>query len=271
MTLPEMEIAIYLAYKEGWNPGIADGLAFYNADPNGFFIAEIDSVVVGCISAVKYSEDYGFIGFYVVENEYRGSSAGTQLALVALKYLNGCNIGIDGVLSRVANYEKLNFKFAYKNARFETVGSNYNVDIRILPLSNISIELVYKYDLLCFPASRQSFIDAWIQMPETYSVAFSENGLIKGYGVIRKCRNGFKIGPLFADNSDVAESIFRALASKAVDELIYIDVPVINDEALKIAQKYEMKLVFETARMYSKNIPNISINKIFGITSFELG
>jgi hypothetical protein len=108
-------------------------------------------------------------------------------------------------------------------------------------------------------------------MPETYSVAFSDNGLIKGYGVIRKCRNGFKIGPLFADNSDVAESIFRALASKAVDELIYIDVPVINDEALKIAQKYEMKLVFETARMYSKNIPNISINKIFGITSFELG
>ncbi|MFA5512589.1 MAG: GNAT family N-acetyltransferase [Candidatus Kapaibacterium sp.] len=271
MTLPEMEIAIYLAYKEGWNPGTTDGLAFYEADPKGFFIAEIDSEVVGCISAVKYSDDYGFIGFYVVDGSHRGSSAGTQLALVALKYLEGCNIGIDGVLSRVNNYERLNFKFAYKNARFETVGSKYNIDKRIFPLATVSPELIYEYDLQCFPAPRKSFLKAWFSMPETYSLAYVEDGNIYGYGAIRKCRTGYKIGPLFADKREIAESLYKALATKAVDELIYLDIPTINTEALEIATKYDMKMVFETARMYSSHTPDIRIDKIFGITSFELG
>ena len=34
-------------------------------------------------------------------------------------------------------------------------------------------------------------------------------GELVGYGVLRECHQGYKIGPLFADDEDVADSLFR--------------------------------------------------------------
>ena len=271
MELAETEIAAYLAYIEGWNPGIADGLAFYQADPDGFFLAEIDGKVVGCISAVKYSQDYGFIGFYVVEPEHRKSVAGIQLALTALNYLEGCNIGIDGVPDRIANYERLGFKVSHFNARFETIGTDYTIDNNITFVKSIDRNLLYEYDRHCFPAPRNNFIDSWVDMPNSFSYIYAEGTVLKGWGTIRKCRKGYKIGPLFADNFNIANSLYKALVNHALDELVYLDIPLNNPEAMNLAVRYDMKKVFETARMYSKNEPEIDFNRIFGITSFELG
>ena len=51
----------------------------------------------------------------------------------------------------------------------------------------------------------------------------------------------------------------------------YLDVPEINSEAVKLAQKYEMEMVFETVRMYTREVPKIEVNDVFGVTTFELG
>ncbi|GAB1372459.1 GNAT family N-acetyltransferase [Candidatus Kapaibacterium sp.] len=271
MELPELEIATYLAYKEGWNPGIADGLAFYQQDPCGFFLAEIDGRVVGCISAVKYSDNYGFIGFYVVDEEYRNSPAGTLLARKALKYLQGYNIGIDGVLSRVSNYERIGFRYAHNNARYEGIGGKYNYSQNIVLAATIPVNEICDYDRLCFPALRTKFIDAWINLPNSKTFCYVEKNKLMGYGTIRQCRKGYKIGPLFADNEIIANELFKALSGIAVDELIYLDVSLINKVAVKLADRYEMKKVFETIRMYTISQPDIQMEKVFGITSFELG
>ena len=50
-----------------------------------------------------------------------------------------------------------------------------------------------------------------------------------------------------------------------------LDIPEINTEAVKIAEQEHMRVVFATARMYQKGLPNIDNNKIFAITTFELG
>ncbi len=271
MEMPEIEIAMYLAYKEGWNPGTNDGLVFYNTDVNGFFLAEIDGRVVGCISAVKYNQDYGFIGFYIVDSEFRGSTAGTMLGLAALKYLEGCNIGLDGVLSRVENYERLGFNLAYKNIRFEGIGGSYKFSKNIYPAHVIEMEEILNYDRQCFPTKRDQFLTGWLSMINSHSLVYYENNKLCGYGTIRLCRKGYKIGPLFADDPFIANELYKALASKAADELIYFDISETNQFAVDIANKYEMKKVFETARMYSKTEPLIDLNKVYGITSFELG
>ena len=99
-----------------------------------------------------------------------------------------------------------------------------------------------------------------------------QNGEIHGYGVIRKCRKVYKIGPLFADNFDIAEKLFQKLVSCAGDGTsIFLDTPEVNKAAIKLAKISGMKPVFETARMYTKKEPDIDIGKVFGVTSFELG
>lgn len=48
-------LAIELAVREGWNPGLHDAANFVAADL-GFLLAECDGQLVGCIGAVSYGE-----------------------------------------------------------------------------------------------------------------------------------------------------------------------------------------------------------------------
>jgi len=44
-----------------------------------------------------------------------------------------------------------------------------------------------------------------------------------------------------------------------------------NRDAVALAEKHKMKLVFETARMYTGIFPDLPLNRLFGVTTFELG
>jgi len=52
MGRSDVDFAIELAAKEGWNPGLHDAEYFYRTDPGGFFIGFSGNNPVGCISAV---------------------------------------------------------------------------------------------------------------------------------------------------------------------------------------------------------------------------
>ena len=93
---------------------------------------------------------------------------------------------------------------------------------------------------------------------------------LAAYGVIRPCRSGFKIGPLFADTDAIAEDLFRALAARA-EGPVYLDTPEVNPTAIALAERHGMRPRFETARMYTKSAPALPHERIFGITTFELG
>jgi len=272
MLRPDLDFAINLAEKEGWNPGIHDADCFYNTDPNGFFIGELDGLPVGCISAVSYNSSFGFVGFFIVKPEFRGKLYGIYLAKQAMAYMGMRNIGVDGVIAKVPHYEKYGFKFAYKNIRYEGIAkNNILADKNSVELSKVPFDVLAEYDNKIFPANRSKFLKQWIVQPEGSAIAIIDNNKISGYGVLRKCKSGFKIGPLFADNFQIAESIFAVLCKKINGQIFYLDIPEINKDALSLVNKYNMKKIFETARMYNKAFPDLPINCIYGVTSFELG
>jgi hypothetical protein len=183
------------------------------------------------------------------------------------------NVGLDGVVAQQENYKKSGFKFAYRNIRFEGVGIKAAVPgMNVLPLARIPFEQLIVYDSRIFPVSRRAFIKPWIRQPDSLAVGVIESGKLLGYGVVRKCRTGFKVGPLFADHEDVADTIFLSLRGYAEEGAqVFLDVPENNPSALSIAERYAMKPMFETARMYTKGEPVVPIHKVFGVTTFELG
>ena len=89
--------------------------------------------------------------------------------------------------------------------------------------------------------------------------------------MIRQCRRGWKIGPLFADEPETAQLLFDGLAAQAPGAPIFLDVPRPNAAALALARARNMQPVFETARMYTKGDPGIPVDRVYGVTSFELG
>ena len=88
---------------------------------------------------------------------------------------------------------------------------------------------------------------------------------------MRPCRTGYKIGPIFAANAEVAESLLVAVASRVPGQPIFLDVPEINGDALALVARYGMREVFGCARMVHGPIPELPDAEIFGVTTLELG
>lgn len=274
MTRNNLDIAVEWAAKEGWNPGLYDAGAFYGADPNGYFMGFLGNEPISCISAVSYAGKFGFLGFYITKPEYRGKGYGIQVWNKAIAYLNGQNIGLDGVVAQQENYKKSGFKLAYRNIRHEGKGVSETKDRskNIVEISTIPFEQVVEYDTKLFPAPRPQFLRLWIRQPESLVVGFIENKKLQGYGMIRKCRIGFKVGPLFADDENIAEQLFNKLRAFVGENTpVFLDTPEVNKAAVSLVERYQMKPMFETARMYTKEPPKIDLNKVFGVTTFELG
>jgi GNAT superfamily N-acetyltransferase len=273
MNRKEIDIAIDWAAKEGWNPGLHDADCYYSADPSGFLIGLLYDEPIATISAIKYGESFGFLGFYIVKPEYRGKGYGIQIWNAGVKCLDGRNIGLDGVVAQQDTYKKNGFNLAYRNIRYEGIsGGNPPENSEIVNVSTLPFETIDGYDRPFFPENRSQFIKCWINQPECYALGIMQNGKLASYGVIRTCRSGYKIGPLFADSPELAESLFLALKSKAKpSEPVFLDIPEVNQDAVTLTERYNMKVSFETARMYTGEMPDIQVNRLFGVTSFEIG
>lgn len=270
MTRAEADLAIEWAASEGWNPGLQDAHCFHAADPDGFLIAYLGSEPVGCISVVTYDGSFGFLGLYIVRPEFRGKGYGMQLWKAGMAYLGDRNIGLDGVIAQQANYKKSGFRLAYRNIRYESIG-RVAMPSDMTDLSAIPFDTLCAYDSTLFPVPRSRFLREWIAQPEAIGYAVLNAGRLSGYGLLRQCRRGYKIGPLFADNIDIADRLLCALRFHAQDTPVYLDVPEINHAAVMLANRYGMTKVFETARMYTKEAPVLPLERLFGVTTFELG
>jgi GNAT superfamily N-acetyltransferase len=269
----QLLLVIDWAAAEGWDPGLHDAPCFAAADPTGFFAGWIGDEPVATISVVKYGAAFAFLGLYIVKPAFRGRGYGRALWDHALATANGRTVGLDGVVAQQDNYKRSGFALAYRNVRYGGVrGDDAPLDARVVPLSRFVFAEVARYDRAFFPEARDAFLRCWIAQPGSKAMAVERNGGIAGYGVIRPVRSGFKVGPLFAEDSSCAEALFHALAMRVpAGARVFLDVPEPNPAAIALAERHGMSPVFETARMYAGPAPKLPLAKLFGVTTFELG
>jgi len=280
MRHDEIAIAVDWAAAEGWNPGLADDACFATVDPQGFLVGEIDGETAATVSCVNYSASFAFLGFYIVRADLRGRGYGLRIWNAAIAHAGPRVIGLDGVAAQQQNYRKSGFELAYANIRYGgTIAApeapraqvKAQVNAQVIALNEIPLAHVEAYDATLFPAPRPAFLRAWIGAPGHVGRAVMRDGRLAGWGVIRPSRKGRKIGPLVADDRAAAEVVLSALLAGAGSGEIFLDVPGINHDAVALAQDLGLAPVFETARMYTGAIPPLRLERIFGVTSFELG
>ncbi|AGW12852.1 GNAT family N-acetyltransferase [Megalodesulfovibrio gigas] len=275
MTRAEVDFAVDMAAHEGWNPGLYDAECFHAADPDGFFIALVDDAPVGCVSAVQYGGVFGFLGFYVLLPAHRGKGYGLQLCTVAIDRLKRLQVPIiaaDGVLAMLPKYEAYGFTRAYGNIRHEgPAGGTAPGDPRLRPLREVDPQALLALDAAHFGAWREAFLRCWTNPAHGEGLAWVEDGRLTGYGVVRPCVRGWKIGPLFAPHPEAAEALYLGLRALACGGPVYLDTPVPNAAALALAARHGMRPVFETARIHLGPPQILPLERIYGVTSFELG
>ncbi|MBR1223958.1 MULTISPECIES: GNAT family N-acetyltransferase [unclassified Bradyrhizobium] len=271
MRPDDISIAVDWAAAEGWNPGFADAACFATVDPQGFFIGELDGAPAAMVSCVNYSDHFSFLGFYIVRADLRGRGYGLGIWNAAIAHAGQRVIGLDGVVAQQQNYRRSGFELAYANIRYGGTVAAPAVPSGVVALTELPLAAVAAYDATVFPAPRTAFLRAWINAPGHSGRALVRDGALAGWGVIRACRKGHKIGPLVADDRATAEVVLSALLASVGGGEIFLDVPGINRDAVALAQDLGLTPVFETARMYTGTIPPLRLERVFGVTTFELG
>ncbi len=268
-----MHLPIEWAEAEGWNPGKHDWMVFDAADPGGMLTVERAGRPAGVISAARLSPGLGFIGFFVVPPEHRGNGYGSLLWRAALQRLAGRVIGLDGVEAQRENYARAGFVVAHRTLCHGGVAAvrpaTWAAEVRLAAPRDFPV--LAAYDERCFGCWRPAFLRAWLTLPDSRALLYEKGGEVRGLGVARRCRQGVRIGPLFADNELVAEDLFGALSGLDPGAPLSIDVPEPNAAALALARRHRLEPVVEAARMYLGAPTPRPLGRIYGVTSCALG
>jgi len=281
MNRSEVDELVGWAALEGWNPGLHDAELFWATDPEAFIAADLEGELIGGGAITSYNGEYGFMGFFIVRPEYRGRGLGNALWQARRKRLlarlrPGASIGLDGVFAMQSFYAKGGFVFSHRNMRFRaeiparSATSQVN-DEGIILLAAVPFEQVLDYDRTCFSVLRPTFLKGWMSQTDALALGCQRGGKLSGYGVVRRCREGCKVGPLFADGASAANALYLRLAEFAAGGPLFLDAPENNPAAIELVQQYRMTEVFGCARMYLGPPPVVAHERVFGVTTFELG
>jgi hypothetical protein len=275
MRPAEVALATEWAAEEGWNPGLHDAATFTAVDGGGFLVGELDGEPVGCLSAMRWSSGFGFLGFYIVRPEQRGRGFGLALWLRGLERLDGAIIGLDGVVAQHDNYRRSGFVLAHRNLRFVGPAAHWTGERRdvaaITDASTVPFHGLLALDARHAPAPRPSYLRAWLDQPAARARVAVHRGDAVGLAVARPCRTGWKVGPVLAGSPAVAAALVGDVLGGLDGETAVLDVPEPNGAAVALADQHGMSVSFETARMYRGTPAGYDLTGVFGVMSFELG
>jgi len=276
LTQIDLETLLSWASDEGWNPGKCDASVFWNTDPDGFYGFFIEDLLIAGGAVISYNNEFGFMGLFIVHPDFRKFGIGRKLwyarrDILINRLKANSSIGMDGVLAMQPFYERGGFNIAFRDERYEFIIKEIEFSTLVSPIEFGDFDEIVEYDNSCFGFKRIMFLKGWLNMPNSKALKYKKDNKILGYAVIRKAESGFKIGPLFANNDEIADELFKSCLSLAPNNQVFLDIPTTNKGAVSLVKKHAGKYVFECARMYYGKAPNTAIEHIYGITTFELG
>ena len=282
----DIDFVTEISRKEGFAPGVGDLRIYQNTDNQGLWVGWVNDKPIGCIAGVRYNENYGFIGLFLVIEEYRGRGFGLQLWKKALAHLSDLPcIGLEAAPERIADYSKWGFTTSSKTTRWQWFGNGKLLEESLDKgdLNNFSFvegslipsNSVEKFDEKRETTPRPHFLSNWLNHPAGKVIAvIDEQQKCHGFGRIRPCLlqrgDGWRIGPLMADSP----KLLKILLKKLIDShpgLIIIDAPGLNHSASELYKDLGFKSVSETFRMYRGYQPPVSMNDVYGLACLELG
>lgn len=135
---------------------------------------------------------------------------------------------------------------------------------------------VCEYDKNVVGYNRSEFCEIWLAHPAGHSVVVidSINRNVIGYGVIRRCMLKPRIGPVFADSSEICRAIIHKLIERMSEEISKLGVAILHKSddirVLRIAEEIGLKNVRESFMQYTKKKIPFDESRMFVFTDYEV-
>ena len=139
-----------------------------------------------------------------------------------------------------------------------------------MPADSVPFDQLVDFDAAHFFGARPAFLKGWVDGEKRAAVVTLDGGEITGFAASRRTSAGHRIGPVFADAPEIARALILDLAARAKGP-VAIDLPQSNTDAVDLVTELGMSRSFETTRMYRGRTPDLPLERIYGITTLELG
>jgi len=188
----------------------------------------------------------------LVDVKARRKGVGSSLLRYAIDYLAGqqvSTIRLDATPAGRAVYEKLGFITEYNVARYEGVAPGSRNKTAAEEVNHNVFDRIVEFDKRLTGADRGKMLNRLFQeYPHNFRL-LSSGAKLHGYITLRPGSNAFQIGPCIAVQ-DAGPALFAYALDRCAGEPIFIDIPVDNTAAVKMAEASGLKVQRCFTRMY---------------------
>jgi GNAT superfamily N-acetyltransferase len=251
MTIDDLEFGLSLTQQAGWNQTEADWRRFIELEPEGCFVGELDGRSVGTTTTCVFRKT-AWIAMVLVEVNARGNGVGTTLLKHSIEHLKSRQvrtIRLDATSLGRPIYEKLGFVPDYELARFEGVAPRGKEVSTIVKAGPGMFADLIEFDRRMTGRERVKMLGRLFEeFPENIRITRGADE-IEGFITMRPGANAVQIG-LCTATPDAGSALLCDAFSRCAGETVFVDIPLDNTEAVKVAESSGLTIQRSFTRMF---------------------
>jgi len=229
LAAAELPDAEALVREAGWNQVATDWEIF--RELGTVHAARVDKRVVATAATLPYGQ-FAWISMVLVTGEQRRRNLGTRLLKHCIDALRaqGRVPVLDATPAGRPLYRALGFqetwgyhRLARGNAQPVHHDTGAACDATVRPIADADWPALCAYDAACFGADRSALLQRMRGRLPVAELVAERHGGVAGFLLGRNGRTASQIGPLVAEDDDVAR-VLLARALPAIDGPVYIDL-----------------------------------------------
>jgi predicted N-acetyltransferase YhbS len=239
MTEQDVPAGLRLNALSGWNQTSADWKRFLARSPQGCFVMEDGTKVVGTAATICYENRFAWVGMVLVDPEYRKQGIGTQLLKKTIEHLDHSRIStikLDATPLGKALYTKMGFVNEYEIERWilhrppetiVTASSTY------VPLTEYQKEQIFTLDRELFGADRSFLLRTLSDEAPELAITVWQDGKPQCCAFGRHGLFADHLGPCMATSRLAAEKLLREFLARSSRETLIVDCIKSNPGAVE--------------------------------------
>lgn len=251
MTIDDLQLGLKLVKQARWNQTESDWLRFMNLEPDGCFVVELDGHSVGTATTCVFGK-VAWIAMLLVDINARGKGAGTKLLKHCLDYLQERKvktIRLDATPLGRAIYEKLGFIPEYELARYEGIAPRGTAVPDVAKVISGDFAEIIEFDNQMTGTDRGKMLtQLFTEYPDDIRILRHGNQM-QGFITIRPGANAIQIGPCAA-TANAGPALLSDALDRHAGEPVFVDIPLKNADAVKLARSSGLKIQRCFTRMY---------------------
>lgn len=233
MTGADLALGMRLKQQAGWNQTEADWRRCLALQPDGVFVAELGDIPVGTAATCVFGP-VAWIAMVLVDPAVRGRGIATALMNHCLRFLDDRgvrSVRLDATPLGRPVYEKLGFVVEFQLARYEGHVQPLAAETRLDIPGPANLESILELDRHGTATDRRALLQSLLTAQPDYFRLLPG----KGYLGARPGSRAVQIGPCIA-RDEAGPSLLADAFRRWAGQLVYLDVPMNNCEAARLAE-----------------------------------